>query len=78
MRYESLSINGGPVVFDDDGHEAFRDDYVENVREWLESRKISSVEYDADGNGSIVLIPTEWIGDGSPLHMSRRCLDLIS
>jgi len=31
---------------------------------------------DADGNGADAAIPLEWLGDGEPLVMSRRVLEI--
>ncbi len=76
MRYEGLSVNGGPALYD--GEALVLAGTADEIREYLSERAIGSVEYDADGNGSHVRIPVVWIGDGGPLHCSPRCLALIA
>jgi len=49
----------------------------DDVRGHLCDIDVDYVSIDADGNGSIVTIPVDWIGDGEKLVGSHRVLSLI-
>lgn len=62
---------------DDQGTRIGTYDSPDDVRSHLCELGLFKVSIDADGNGSIVEIPIEWIGDGDSLVGSERVLALI-
>lgn len=77
LNYVSNSIDGGPKLIDETGETVFKSDYPEDILDFCVENGITEVTFDADGNGSDVLIPVQWIGDGEPLELSKRVLNLI-
>jgi hypothetical protein len=49
----------------------------ESISEWLIDKGITEIAFDADGNGSMVNIPTSWINDGEKMFLSKRVLSLV-
>jgi hypothetical protein len=77
LTYISNSISGGPKLINEAGETICKSDYAEDCRTHCEEAGIETVEFDADGNGSIVSLPVEWIGDGEKLENSPRVLALV-
>jgi hypothetical protein len=77
LTYISNSIDGGPRLIDEAGNIVYSTDYAADCRTYCQERGIDTVEFDADGNGSVVNLPVEWIGGGERLENSLRVLALM-
>ena len=83
LVYVTARQSGNPlgynqVVDESDGTLPYASVDPVEIRMLLEDDGITEILFDADGNGSMVLIPVVWIGDGAPLEGSARVFSLIS
>lgn len=78
VQTNAQSVSGNWVIFETAmGTAVASYSDPDSVRNHLQSSGEAAVEIDGDGNGSLVVIPVEWIGDGERLIGSDRVLSRI-